>query len=123
MIPECLTRQKALIIHMPDDQNWFLYMIECRGNGIYVGISKDVNKRYEQHVAGRGSRYTKINKPVQLLARVKVGDYGLARKVEKRFKKLTPIEKRHWANALGKQVDAGNFPVSILLSDVDNSGH
>jgi len=100
--------------------DWWLYMIECRGGGIYVGISKDVDRRYQEHSAGRGSKYTKINKPVRLLARVKVGAYGQARKVEMRFKKFPPVEKRRWAYALGTEENAVDFPVSILLGDIDD---
>jgi len=98
---------------------WWLYMIEC-GHGIYVGISKDVSRRYKEHVAGRGSKYTKINKPVRLLVSVKIGNYAVARKIENKFKKFTHLEKRRWANVLGTNVDSADFPVSIFLGDIDD---
>ena len=53
---------------MPREGDWWLYMVECRGGGIYTGIAKDVDARYRQHEAGKGARYTRMNPPVALLA-------------------------------------------------------
>ncbi|WP_370050653.1 GIY-YIG nuclease family protein [Mariprofundus sp. EBB-1] len=88
-------------------------MLECRGGGIYVGIAKDVEKRFKVHESGRGSLFTKINTPIQIIAKVKVGSHGDAIRVERAMKKLTPYEKRQWCNALG--TDGRDIPISSMF--------
>lgn len=83
---------------MPD--HWWLYLLECRGGGIYTGIAKDVQVRYQRHAAGRGARYTRINPPVQLLASQCYPDHRSAAKAEAAMKRLTPSEKWRWARLL-----------------------
>ena len=81
--------------------NWWLYMIECRGGGIYTGIALDVGKRYEMHVSGKGAKYTRMNPPVRLLAKKQFPDRRSAAQAEYAMKQLTPLQKRQWVYALG----------------------
>jgi len=63
-----------------------VYAIVSEINGdIYVGMSKDVDKRLNQHNAGK-SKYTKGLKPWKLIYREIQPDWELARKREKYFK-------------------------------------
>ena len=80
---------------------WWLYMIECRGGGIYIGIAVNVDIRYGKHVAGKGALYTRLNPPVRLLARREFPDRRGAAQEEYRMKRLSTLEKRQWAWALG----------------------
>lgn len=80
---------------------WSLYMIECRGGGIYIGIAIDVNKRYDEHVAGAGAKYTRLNPPVRLLAKREYPNRKSAAQEEYRMKRLSTLEKHQWAWALG----------------------
>lgn len=79
---------------------WWLYMIECMGGGIYIGIAVDVAARYEKHSAGRGAVYTRINRPVRLLAKKAYPDHRSAAQAEYAMKQLTLLEKHRWALAL-----------------------
>ena len=38
--------------------SWFVYILQCGDGSFYTGITKDVNRRCEQHNAGTASRYT-----------------------------------------------------------------
>ena len=38
---------------------WYVYLIECRDGSLYTGIATDVDRRYAEHVAGKGARYTR----------------------------------------------------------------
>ena len=80
---------------------WWLYMIECRGGGIYIGIANDVDRRYGEHVAGTGARYTRLNPPIRLLAKLEFSNRKSAAQEEYRMKRLSTLEKRKWAWALG----------------------
>lgn len=68
-------------------------MIECRGGGIYTGIAKDVQARYEQHAKGKGAKYTKMNPPEKLLYEHEFPDHRSAAVEEQRIKSLSRSQK------------------------------
>ena len=73
---------------------WFVYLLECRGGSIYTGIATDVERRYAEHLAGRGARYTRARPPVRLLARFEHPDRASALRAEYAIKQLSPARKR-----------------------------
>ena len=75
---------------------WHLYLLECRtGNGIslYAGITTDVDRRYAEHAAGTGARYTRAHPPIRLLASRVYPDRSSASKAEAALKKLARTRK------------------------------
>ena len=72
---------------------WFLYLIECRGGSYYAGISNDVERRYAQHVAGRGARYTRAHPPLRLLGARAFADRSAASRAEHAIRKLSRDRK------------------------------
>lgn len=73
---------------------WWLYLIECEGGSLYTGIALDVDKRYAQHVAGKGAKYTRANPPVRLIGKQPYADRSSATRAELMFKRLTRQEKQ-----------------------------
>jgi len=73
---------------------WFVYLIECIDGSVYTGIAVDVDRRYAQHAAGKGARYTRSRPPSRLLARFEYPDRGAASRAEYAIKQLTPARKR-----------------------------
>ncbi|AZG16166.1 GIY-YIG nuclease family protein [Cupriavidus pauculus] len=73
---------------------WFLYLLECEGNTIYTGITTDVQRRYAQHVAGTGAKYTRSRKPLRLLGWLAFPSQSDALKAEIQTKRLTAAQKR-----------------------------
>ena len=47
--------------------NWQVYIILCSDNSLYTGITTDSERRLRQHAAGRGARYFRGRKPVQVV--------------------------------------------------------
>ena len=47
---------------------WWVYVVRCRDGTLYTGIARDVDRRLDQHNAGKGARYTRGRGPVKLLA-------------------------------------------------------
>ena len=45
---------------------WFVYILRCADGSLYTGITKDVERRLEQHNAGMASRYSRGRLPVSL---------------------------------------------------------
>jgi len=78
---------------LPEARSWWVYMIACRGGGIYVGMALDVEARYRKHAAGRGAAYTRMNPPVRLLAKWVYPDRRSAAQAERAMKRLKPLEK------------------------------
>jgi predicted GIY-YIG superfamily endonuclease len=46
---------------------WFVYVVRCVDGSLYTGISTDVPARVAAHNAGRGARYTRSRRPVELV--------------------------------------------------------
>ena len=36
---------------------WYLYILECEGGRLYVGVTVDVEARFAAHTAGRGAKF------------------------------------------------------------------
>jgi len=47
---------------------WILYILECESGAYYTGITTDLDRRFNEHLAGVGARYTRANPPRRVLA-------------------------------------------------------
>jgi putative endonuclease len=45
----------------------YLYILECSDGSYYTGSTKDLIKRFAQHMAGEGANHTKKRLPVKLV--------------------------------------------------------
>jgi putative endonuclease len=72
---------------------WFVYIVRCRDNSLYTGITKDVEKRIETHNSGKGAAYTRARGPVKGVYTETLQDYSSALKREAKIKKLSKAEK------------------------------
>lgn len=73
---------------------WYVYLLECRDGSIYTGIATDVDRRFAEHAAGRGARYTRSRPPLRVLASFAHADRGAASRAEYAIKQLSPARKR-----------------------------
>ena len=75
--------------------DWYLYLIRCRDDTLYTGISTDVDRRFAQHQSEgyAGSRYLKGRGPLSLVFKEKLGSRSLALKVERRVKRMPKARK------------------------------
>jgi putative endonuclease len=73
---------------------WYVYVIECTDGSLYTGIATDVDRRYAEHAAGKGARYTRAHPPRRLLARFAHPDRAAACRAEYAIKQLSPARKR-----------------------------
>ena len=73
--------------------SFYLYMLRCEDGSIYTGTAKDYLKRYEDHLSGKGAKYTKSHK-VKKIERVFLCDNrSIACILESEIKKLTKNKK------------------------------
>ena len=68
---------------------WHLYIIECKDKTLYTGITNDLTRRIDEHNQGKGAKYTKYRRPVELVYSKKLANHSLAAQVESSIKKLT----------------------------------
>lgn len=79
---------------------YFVYMLLCRGGVYYTGLAADVEKRYRQHLSGKGAKFTRSYPPEAIAAVWRCGDKSTAAKVEYAIKKrLTHQQKQQLAAA------------------------
>lgn len=74
---------------------YYVYMIRCNDNSLYTGITKDVERRYQEH-ASKGKKaaaYTRSRNVVKLEMVWSVSDRSQASKLEHTIKKMTKLEK------------------------------
>jgi putative endonuclease len=72
---------------------WSVYLIRNARGALYTGITTEVDRRLEQHRAGRGSKALRGRGPLELVYRRKLGDRSLASRVEHGLKRLVKAEK------------------------------
>ena len=66
---------------------WYVYLLQCENDMLYCGSTNDVERRYTEHCVGKGAKFTKINRPLELLAYREFPDRSTACKVEAQLKK------------------------------------
>ena len=73
---------------------WYLYILRCKDDTLYTGITTDVEKRLEAHRSGKGAKYTRGRAPLELVYRETCGTHSVALKRELEIKKLSRQEKQ-----------------------------
>ena len=74
-------------------KEFFAYLLRCADNSIYAGYTTDVKARERAHNAGKGAKYTRTRRPVQLVYYESFDDKKEALKREAAYKRLTRQEK------------------------------
>ena len=85
---------------MRADDEWYVYMVECKDGDLYVGTAQDVQKRLALHNKGRACRYTKFRWPVKLRYQECAGNYSAVRRREKELKGHTRNKKTDLINTV-----------------------
>jgi len=79
---------------MEHNMNWQVYIILCKDNSLYTGITTDVQRRFAQHLAGTGAKYFRGHSPLRLVYLEGGHDRSSASRREAEIKKLRPEDKR-----------------------------
>lgn len=72
---------------------YWVYILHCENNCFYTGYTKDLTKRYEAHLNGTASKYTRSFKPIKIAQCWKVTNKSIAMQLENRIKKLSRKNK------------------------------
>ena len=77
-----------------DEKCFWVYILECENGSYYTGYTTDLLKRFQLHVDGKASKYTRSFKPIKIAQAWKIeSDKSLAMRLENQLKKLSRVEK------------------------------
>ncbi len=68
------------------DGCWRLYILRCSDGSYYTGITTDIPNRLKMHNSGKGAKYTRQRRPVQLVYYEDCGSETRARRRERELK-------------------------------------
>jgi predicted GIY-YIG superfamily endonuclease len=72
---------------------WFVYILRCAGDALYIGETGDVPARLSRHNDGRGSSFTASRRPVRLVFTEAHASREHALTRERQFKRWTRAKK------------------------------
>lgn len=77
------------------EKTWVVYLLKCRDNSLYCGVTNDLSRRLRQHngeIKG-GAKYTQARRPCELVYQEGCEDKSSAMKREYDLKQLSRIQK------------------------------
>jgi len=77
-----------------DKRLWVVYLIRCSDESLYCGITNNLKNRLIAHNSGRGAKYTRFRRPVELVAASSEMTKSDALKLEYRVKQV-PANKKN----------------------------
>lgn len=92
---------------------WHLYLIECIDGSLYTGITTDVARQYQEHLSGKGARYTRARKPLRLVASCPVGSRAAALRAEFGLKRLPKARKIAAVHSFARSDSAMRIAVDL----------
>ena len=76
-----------------NNHKWVAYLVRCSDKSLYCGVSNDVKKRLIEHNSGKGAKYTRSHRPVELVGIRSGLTQSEALKLEYRIKQL-PADRK-----------------------------
>jgi putative endonuclease len=77
----------------PGNAGWHVYIVRCVDGTLYTGVSTDTDKRVSEHNRGRGARYTRSRRPVELVYLEPAASRGDALRREREIKRMSTSAK------------------------------
>jgi putative endonuclease len=81
------------------EDKWYLYILRCKDNTLYTGITTDVARRLEVHRSGKGAKYTRGRCPLELVYQETCETHSDALKRELEIKAMTRKQKEEMISA------------------------
>lgn len=73
--------------------NWYVYILRCKDDTLYCGITPNIENRLELHRSGKGAKYTRGRGPLELVYSEGLPSHSDALKREITIKRLTRQQK------------------------------
>jgi putative endonuclease len=72
---------------------YVVYILRCKDQTLYTGITNDLAKRLQAHRAGKGAKYTASHPPEAVVYTKRCRTRGAALRCEIKIKNLTRAQK------------------------------
>ncbi len=93
-----------------------VYIVRCRDNSYYTGITSDLERRLAEHQHGnQGAKYLKGRRPLTLVFSAEIGERSQALRVEHRIKQLDRRQKDALVNGQIALSDLVAHQVSVSV--------
>jgi putative endonuclease len=76
------------------DSPYVVYILECKDNTLYTGITNNLPKRFQRHQQGKGAKYTRGRTPLKLVWVEVQPDRCTALRREREIKQWTRAQKQ-----------------------------
>ena len=110
-----------------DKRRWIVYLIRCSDEALYCGSTNNLKNRLEKHNSGKGAKYIRSRRPVELVATSPEMTKSDALRLEYRVKQV-PASKKYleltkeenkMTKKLKKDLQAVNREIKALAKKVD----
>ena len=81
-----------------EEKKFYVYILLTNTNKLYCGYTDDLEKRFNKHLQGKASKFTRANKPVKIIFHKEFNSKIEAQKEEYRIKQLTRKQKEELIN-------------------------
>ncbi len=71
----------------------FLYILRLRSGQLYIGSTTDLDRRWQEHLAGEACRTTRLDTPTALLRAEEFATFAEARRREAQVKRWSRAKK------------------------------
>lgn len=98
---------------------YWVYILRCADQTLYLGSTTDLNRRLHEHNEGKGAKYTRCRIPVRLMQAWQVATWSQALRLEAGLKKRPKTFKeelvqepqgiKEWAKRAGY-----DFPIEVV---------
>jgi putative endonuclease len=73
---------------------YWVYILRCSNQSYYTGYTDNLEKRFQDHLTGKGSKYTRSFKPLSIAQSWEIkGDKTKAMRIERYIKTLSKVQK------------------------------
>ena len=94
---------------------WIIYILKCKDQSLYTGITNDIEKRIEKHISGNGSKYLRGRLPIKLVYEETALNRSEATKRELEIKKLNKKEKQFLIKSYKEKFSEDNMSNSKYI--------
>lgn len=91
------------------EEKHYTYLLLTENNKLYCGYTNDLKRRFQAHLSGKASKFTRANKPVKMVYVKEFATKSEAMKEECRIKKLKRPQKEllvDYSNAVTSELAA-----------------
>lgn len=80
------------------EEKHYTYLLLTKNNKLYCGYTNNIQRRFEAHLTGKASKFTRANKPDKMVYTCAFETKSEAMKEECRIKKLSRKQKEELIN-------------------------